>query len=124
MSFSDSGFGAVLLQKCPRCRKGDMFINKNPYAFSDLGKMPKKCPVCGLNLEPEAGFYYGAMYLSYALGVFSSLALFAILNVLFHIKTTTAFIVVASVWLLSSPYLFRFCRALYLSLYVNRHKNI
>lgn len=29
--------------------------------------MYKKCPICGLNTEPEPGFYFGAMFLSYIL---------------------------------------------------------
>jgi uncharacterized protein (DUF983 family) len=124
MAFSDSAFGAVVTCKCPRCRKGDMFTNKNPYVFSEMAKMPKNCKVCGQRLEPETGFYYGAMYLSYAMGVFSSLIFFAILNFAFHIPTTYAFIIVAGVWLIGSPYLFRFSRALWLSLYVNRHRDI
>jgi RsiW-degrading membrane proteinase PrsW (M82 family) len=31
--------------------------------------MPDKCPVCGVELEPEPGFYWGAMYISYAFTV-------------------------------------------------------
>lgn len=31
--------------------------------------MHKECPVCKANFEPEPGFYYGAMYISYALNV-------------------------------------------------------
>ena len=124
MAFSDSAFGAVVTCKCPRCRKADMFTNKNPDIFNEMAKMPKHCPNCGLKLEPETGFYYGSMYLSYAIGVFSSLLFFAILNFGFGIQTTYAFIIVAGLWLLGSPYLFRFSRALWLSLYVNRHRDI
>lgn len=124
MAFSDSAFGAVVTCKCPRCRKADMFTNKNPYVFNEMAKMPKHCPNCGLKLEPETGFYYGSMYLSYAIGVFSSLIFFAILNFGFGIPTTHAFIIVAGLWLIGSPYLFRFSRSLWLSLYVNRHRDI
>lgn len=27
--------------------------------------MPKRCEVCGQKFEPETGFYYGAMFISY-----------------------------------------------------------
>lgn len=27
------------------------------------------CPKCGLNFKPEPGFYFGATYVSYAIGV-------------------------------------------------------
>ncbi|MBK7443849.1 MAG: DUF983 domain-containing protein [Bacteroidetes bacterium] len=124
MAFSDSAFGAAVACKCPRCRKGNLFVNKNPYVFSEMAKMPKYCPSCGLRLEPETGFYYGAMYLSYAMGVFSSLIFFSLLNFGFGIPTTYAFLIVAGLWLFGSPYLFRFSRSLWLSLYVTRHRDI
>ncbi|RSK46886.1 DUF983 domain-containing protein [Hymenobacter rigui] len=28
--------------------------------------MPEDCPVCGQHYEPEPGFFWGAMYISYA----------------------------------------------------------
>lgn len=31
--------------------------------------MPAACPVCGMNFMPEPGFYFGAMYVSYAFTV-------------------------------------------------------
>lgn len=124
MAFSDTGFGSVVKCKCARCRKGDMFVNKNPYHFSEMTKMYKHCQNCGLRFEPETGFYYGAMYLSYALGVFSSLVIFSILNFGFGISVTWSFIAVAVIWIAASPYLFRFSRALWLSFFVNRHRDV
>ncbi|MFT7032909.1 MAG: hypothetical protein ACJA2S_001410 [Cyclobacteriaceae bacterium] len=31
--------------------------------------MYKKCTVCNLTFEPEPGFYYGAMFISYAISM-------------------------------------------------------
>jgi hypothetical protein len=31
--------------------------------------MHERCPVCGLRFEREPGYFLGAMYISYALGV-------------------------------------------------------
>jgi len=124
MAFSDSRFGSVVKCKCARCRKGDMFVNKNPYHLSEMAKMYKHCPNCGLRFEPETGFYYGAMYLSYAIGVCTSLIVFAIFNFGFGISVTWSFITVAILWVAVSPYLFRFSRALWLNFFVNRHKDV
>ena len=49
--------------KCPRCRQGDIFIK--PMSFSDPVNMPKHCNLCNQRMEPEPGFYYGAMFISY-----------------------------------------------------------
>ncbi len=57
---------SVLRLKCPRCHKGDLFNNKNPYNLKDLDKMPDYCPDCGEDFQREVGFYYGAMMVSHA----------------------------------------------------------
>jgi uncharacterized C2H2 Zn-finger protein len=124
MAFQDTRFGAAVKLKCARCRMGDMFINKNAYRLSKLGAMYKRCPRCGQIYEPEAGFYYGAMFLSYAIGVVTSFIVFCILYFMFKLDTMSGFIAIV-VWMLGiSPYLFRFSRALWLSFFVNHHKDI
>ncbi len=57
---------------CPRCRKSKIFIE--PFSFNDPLAMPKNCGVCGQRTEPEPGFYYGAMFLSYIISSFGLLA--------------------------------------------------
>jgi uncharacterized protein (DUF983 family) len=63
--------------KCPRCREGDMFLNKNPYVFKETMKMHSYCTVCGQPLNIEVGFYYGSSYISYAFSVGWSALTFA-----------------------------------------------
>lgn len=64
----------VFACKCPRCRKGDMFIVKNPYKLKSTMKMHKECPVCRQPFAIEVGFYYGSSYVSYALSIAISVA--------------------------------------------------
>lgn len=53
--------------KCPRCRKGPIFSGKL-YAFK--GQTTNEyCPVCNLRFEREPGFFYVAMFISYAMNV-------------------------------------------------------
>ena len=59
---------SIFKNKCPRCRRGDMFQTKNPYGRSFM-KMNERCPVCGQPLDMEPGFYYGTNMISYALAV-------------------------------------------------------
>ncbi|NND07412.1 MAG: DUF983 domain-containing protein [Saprospiraceae bacterium] len=56
---------SILNMTCPRCREGKLFVQ--PYSFSTAYKMHQKCPICQQNFEPEPGFYYGAMFISYIL---------------------------------------------------------
>ncbi len=50
--------------KCPRCRKGNMF--RAPLLSFKSKKMHANCPHCGLKFEKEPGYFYVAMYVSYA----------------------------------------------------------
>ena len=49
--------------KCPRCRQGDIF--HSPMKFTNPISMPDRCEKCNQKIEPEPGFYFGAMFLSY-----------------------------------------------------------
>lgn len=60
-------FQAFVRSKCPRCRQGDIFSG-NAYAFR-LQKTNENCPVCNLKFEREPGFFYVAMFVSYAMSV-------------------------------------------------------
>ena len=74
MAFKGTKLYSILGQKCPRCQEGPLFINKNPYKLKNWDKMHSDCPVCELHYEREPGFFQGAMYVSYALGVALSVA--------------------------------------------------
>src|SRR3954449_6731243 len=52
---------AILLQRCPRCFEGRVF--RGSWTMND------PCPVCGLRFMRETGYFTGAMYFSYALGI-------------------------------------------------------
>jgi len=60
-------FKAVMQCKCPRCRKGNIFTG-NVYAFK-LQRTNVNCPYCNLKFEREPGFFYVAMFVSYAMNV-------------------------------------------------------
>lgn len=60
---------AVIQCKCPRCRQGNIFTGKM-YSFSFKGQITNEfCPHCNLRFEREPGFFYVAMFISYAMNV-------------------------------------------------------
>jgi uncharacterized protein (DUF983 family) len=67
----------ILSFKCPRCHKGELFINKW-YHIPNGNKMVEKCSVCNQRTELEPGFYHGTGYVSYALTVGLSIFSFVI----------------------------------------------
>ena len=64
---STSKITAVLQSKCPRCRTGRMF--EGPVYGLKKQKMHEHCPHCGFKFEIEPGYFYAAMYVSYAFSV-------------------------------------------------------
>lgn len=58
---------SMLGNKCSRCHQGDVFESKNPYNLSKVFKMHKSCSHCHLEYEKEPSFFYGALYVSYAI---------------------------------------------------------
>ena len=65
--FISSPFKAALHAKCPKCRTGNMFAN-SMYNLNGQ-KMNEDCPHCGFHFEVEPGYFYVAMFVSYALNV-------------------------------------------------------
>ena len=59
-----SKFIAVLQSKCPRCRRGKIFSG-SLYGLN-LQRTNETCSHCHMKFEIEPGFFYGAMYVSYA----------------------------------------------------------
>jgi len=57
----------IVQAKCPRCRRGDLF-NGSAYGLK-FQKMNHKCSHCGLVYEREPGYFYVAMFVSYAMVV-------------------------------------------------------
>jgi uncharacterized protein (DUF983 family) len=58
---------AVVECKCPRCREGAIFSGK---IYSFKGQVTNEyCAVCNLRFEREPGFFYVAMFISYAMNV-------------------------------------------------------
>lgn len=57
---------SILRQLCPRCRTGTIFQSSVYWGFP---KMHDRCPECGLLFNREPGYFLGAMYISYGLGI-------------------------------------------------------
>ena len=54
---------SILNYECPRCRQTKLYVE--PFEMSKPVNMKHSCEVCNQRFEPEPGFYYGAMFISY-----------------------------------------------------------
>lgn len=105
--------GALLNGKCPRCREGDMFTYPatNPTKFN---RMNETCPHCGVRLQPEPGFYQGAMYVGYGFTIAVILVVGLVLYFLWDPSEWTYIGTVIGIMILLAPLNYRFSRIVYL----------
>lgn len=106
--------------KCPRCHESGLFKNSNPYKIENFFEMPKTCPNCGQRYELEPAFYYGAMYVSYAVSIAYLVAVFVAMLVLYPEFTINEYLFIGIGSLLALiPYFFKLCRAIYINFFVS-----
>lgn len=113
---SVSPFKAAAFLKCPQCGKGNLFSTANPYNIKKFTDMPDHCPECGLSFMPEPGFYYGAMYVSYALTIALSVFNFIWVYMLWGFVVVPYLIINSVLLILLLPIFFRYGRSYYLAL--------
>lgn len=114
---------SILNMKCPRCHESDLFENKSVYKMSGFFNMPKTCPTCGQRYELEPAFYYGAMYVSYGVGVAWFVAVFVALFVLYPSYSIELYLVLAVGGMIAlTPYFFKLSRAIWINFFVNYDK--
>ena len=109
-------FLAMWNNKCPRCRVGDIF-NK-PFKVSAPLDMPHSCSECGQLMEPEPGYYYGAMFVSYIVTSLIFLPLTLLLVFYFKWTETQAFAFVFTILGLSFFKILRGARSLWIHMMV------
>lgn len=112
---------SVTNNRCPRCHEGNFFVSSSPLKFKGILKIHDHCPECDLKYMIEPSFFYGAMYVSYALTVAIAVATFIICQILSLnlVWTLTAIVVVL---ILLIPFLVRISRLIYINMFVGFQK--
>ena len=118
---------SLLQNKCPRCRKGNIFSHKSSYKKGFM-KMNERCPMCNQRTEIEVGFYYGSAYVSYALTVALSVASFiawwVFVGISMDDNRVFGWLVFNSLFLIAlQPWLMRLARTIWLSFFVKYNPN-
>jgi uncharacterized protein (DUF983 family) len=101
----------LILGLCPRCLEGAVFV---PGLKGVAGLMNNSCTLCRLPLMREAGYYLGAMYVSYALGLFTVLPVAVLLAVVLEWELWLVMVIMVVQTLVSMPIFFRYSRILWL----------
>lgn len=114
---------SILFNKCPRCHEGDFMKEKNMFKLHKAFQMHGHCSKCGLKYMMEPSFYYGALYVNYALTVGISIATFIISTLFFDLSLVQSFIPIVIALVLTAPLSIRFSRIIWINLFVKYDPN-
>ena len=112
MSKPPSRFKSFVEARCPQCQEGRIFKH-SVFNILKFKQANEHCPHCGVKFESEPGFFWGAMYFSYALNV--GLAICAgiiFFNIYEDPPLTPMALTVLGVSVVLSPFVFRLARLL------------
>ncbi|MDG1475667.1 MAG: DUF983 domain-containing protein [Vicingaceae bacterium] len=114
---------SIIKCKCPKCREGDLFVNKNAYQYQNFLSVNDNCPKCNQDFQIEAGFYLGAMFVNYALTIAIIVAVF-VAFVVFNIYSLVPFLITAGIVLfVTSPVALRVSRSIWIAMSVKYKPN-
>ncbi|WAC01567.1 DUF983 domain-containing protein [Lacinutrix neustonica] len=114
---------AIITGVCPKCHEESMYINKNPYALSQLFEMHERCSKCHTKYKIEPSFFYGSMYVSYGVGIAFAVAAFVISYFILGSTLTVGFISIVSVMLIFYPIIVRISRNIWINLFMSYDKS-
>lgn len=113
---------SIFKMKCPRCHEGDFFV-AHPYNLRKAGDIHENCPKCDLKYSKEPGFYYGAMYVSYALGVALFVTLWVSFNLFFeNVNVGLQIFIICAASILLAPYFYALSKIIWANLFIRFDK--
>jgi len=108
---------SVLNGKCPKCKSEKIFNKQGNLLLFRIPKMNAKCENCGFLFLKEAGFFFGAMFVSYALIVAQAVAFFVMLHVFLDFNYVLTFISIILLITLIGTINYRLSRIIWIYLF-------
>lgn len=110
---------SILTGKCPVCQNESMYKTKNPYILTETLKMHERCSHCATKYKIEPSFFYGAMYVSYPVGIAFATAAFVIAYVIFNANLVASFITIACTMVAFLPVIMRISRNIWINFFMS-----
>lgn len=109
---------SILKFKCPHCHEGQFLKGKHPYHLKHIGDVLEACPICKRTYIKEPGFFYGAMYVAYGLGVATFITVYVAMLILFpDLDISIYFLSVVLALVVTTPYLFAISKSIYANIF-------
>ncbi|MFQ3333178.1 MAG: hypothetical protein ACI8ZH_001076 [Flavobacteriales bacterium] len=116
---------SILFNKCPKCHVGKFWASDNPFKnmFFSTENSCKTCENCSLDYELETGFWYGSMYVSYAISVAVMLLFWSLTTSLFSTITTfNEILIIVIAIILVSPLNYHVSRLIWINFFIKYSK--
>jgi uncharacterized protein (DUF983 family) len=110
---------SILTGTCPKCHSESMYVNKNPYNLGQIYKMHERCSHCNTKYKIEPSFFFGAMYVSYGIGVALAVAAFIISSLFLGASLITSFMAIIGILILLMPIIMRIARNIWINFFVS-----
>lgn len=109
---------SILTGSCPKCQNESMYVDTNPYHLSETLKMHERCSHCHLKYMIEPSFFYGSMYVSYAVGVAFATAFFVISFLILGLSLFASFISILVGLIVLLPFILRVSRNIWINIFI------
>lgn len=110
---------SIVNRKCPHCHEGEFFTH-HPYNLKRMGDIHQDCPVCKETYNPETGFYFGALYVSYSIGAAVVISILVAISVLsIEIDLLPKIVGISIFWLLISPLIHSMSKIIWANFFMN-----
>lgn len=113
---------SIFTGTCPVCQKESMYKESNPYKMTKIFQMHERCSHCGTKYKIEPSFFFGAMYVSYALGIAFAVAAFIITYFFFGGGLLTTFIAIIATLVVFMPVIIRLSRNIWINMFLHYRK--
>ncbi|QQX77977.1 MULTISPECIES: DUF983 domain-containing protein [Aequorivita] len=114
---------SIFTGTCPVCHKGEMYVERNPYKLTKVLKMHERCSHCNTKFKIEPSFFYGAMYVSYAVGVAIAVAAFIIAYFFIGLDRDYTFLAIIVTLVIMLPLILRVSRNIWINFFMKYDKN-
>ena len=108
---------SILTGTCPVCQEESMYKNDNPYHVSKLFDMHERCSNCHTKYKMEPSFFFGAMYVSYGVGIAFATPAFIIPYFFLNVSLLNTFFMIVAVLFIFLPIIVRLSRNIWVNLF-------
>ena len=108
---------SILRGECPSCKKSKIFNSKGNLLLFRIPRMNKRCNKCNFKFEREPGFFFGAMFVSYALTAAEFITFSIISYFILGMSLSITFFGVVLLAILMSTVNFRLARVIWIYIF-------